>query len=830
MHAGRGRNKIRPPRRGVGNAEAVDFEANWQSLAESLRKIHTKEASQLSFEALYRNAYKLVLKKKGETLYYKVKEFEEEWLAGEVQPRILEVLSPSLIFAATSGQTITTDNEKVAAGDKLLGALKEAWEDHNLCMNMTTDVLMYMDRVYCKDFRKPSIFAASMSQFREHVLRTPLQLDSDQHTSLAQVLISVVLDQVYMDRKGDMIDRSLVKSCIYMLEGLYETEEEEESFKLYLTSFEPAFLKASEKFYREEGTSILRDADAGTFCRHAKRRLAEEEDRCRSTLSPLTLGKIKAVVETELIKNHLHEVISLTNSGVKHMIDNELISELGMMYDLSARVDPKKEELRRAVQARVVEQGTEINKATEAALKAPPRPSAPNGGKLDEEEKTTEKEKPLNQQTTAAIQWVDDVIALKQKYDTILTEAFQDDQGLQTALSRSFTDFINIFERSSEYLSLFFDENMKKGIKGKTENEVDMLLDKGITLLRYIQDKDMFERYYKKHLSKRLLMKRSISMDAERQMISKMKMEVGNTFTQRIEAMFKDMSVSEDLSRQYRTHVSQLGDRDPTRAEIDVNVLTSTMWPLEAMAPSYNDGEERPKCIFPTQIDRIRQGFEKFYLDKHSGRALTWQANMGTADLRAYFPNMKGTKKTRDINVSTYAMIILLLFNELPAGHSLTCEEIQAQTNMPLNELSRNLQSLALGPTNRRVLLKEPMSRDVKLSDTFLFNEGFYSPYQKFKISTVASGNKVEDSIERSETEKKNNDTRGGVIEAAIVRVMKQRKELAHQKLIAEVIHQLNTRFLPDVSMVKKRIESLIEREYLERIEEREPQAYKYLA
>ena len=67
---------------------------------------------------------------------------------------------------------------------------------------------------------------------------------------------------------------------------------------------------------------------------------------------------------------------------------------------------------------------------------------------------------------------------------------------------------------------------MKKGIKGKTENEVDELLDKGITLLRYIQDKDMFERYYKKHLSRRLLMKRSISMDAERQMISKMKLAI----------------------------------------------------------------------------------------------------------------------------------------------------------------------------------------------------------------------------------------------------------------------------------------------------------------
>ncbi len=59
---------------------------------------------------------------------------------------------------------------------------------------------------------------------------------------------------------------------------------------------------------------------------------------------------------------------------------------------------------------------------------------------------------------------------------------------------------------------------------------------------------------------------------------------------------------------------------------------------------------------------------------------------------------------------------------------------------------------------------------------------------------------------------------------------LRQRKELTHQKLIAEVIQQLTARFLPDVNMVKKRIESLIEREYLERIEDSSTPAYRYLA
>ena len=47
---------------------------------------------------------------------------------------------------------------------------------------------------------------------------------------------------------------------------------------------------------------------------------------------------------------------------------------------------------------------------------------------------------------------------------------------------------------------------------------------------------------------------------------------------------------------------------------------------------------------------------------------------------------------------------------------------------------------------------------------------------------------------------------------------------------MTEVIQQLSSRFAPDVQMVKKRIESLIEREYLERIEDKDPPAYRYLA
>lgn len=58
----------------------------------------------------------------------------------------------------------------------------------------------------------------------------------------------------------------------------------------------------------------------------------------------------------------------------------------------------------------------------------------------------------------------------------------------------------------------------------------------------------------------------------------------------------------------------------------------------------------------------------------------------------------------------------------------------------------------------------------------------------------------------------------------------RQRKELSHASLLTETISQLSAQFKPDVTMIKKKIESLIEREYLERIEDAALPSYRYLA
>ncbi|KAJ5653723.1 hypothetical protein N7490_000726 [Penicillium lividum] len=821
----RARHKIRAPRRGLASSQTDNYDAVWAVLSASLTEIHTKNASSLSFEELYRSAYRIVLMQRGADLYNNVKEHEAGWLHGTVRKLVTQSISATLIRAQSqnASELLDQSNERRAAGEKFLAVLKEAWEDHQLCMAMITDVMMYMDRIIALDHDKPSIYVVSMALFRDNVLSAPVRPDSD--LTVMDILKSTALFMVQLERAGHMIERPLVRHCTQMLEGLYETVKEEESSKLYLTIFEPAFLEASTEFYSAEGRRLLEIGDATVFCRIATQRIEEEHERARTTLSMLTETKILTLLDNELILKNIDEVVRLEGTGVRHMLDNDQIEALQRIYTLNARVDKKKTALSNAVNKRIVELGKEINRASIAPLGG--ATAQPNKD-AEKAKKGKEKERPVNQQTVLAIQWVDSILELKRQFDNVSANAFMDDQGLQSSIMASFSDFINLNSRSSEYLSLFFDENLKKGIKSKTENEVDILLDNGITMLRYIKDKDLFETYYKKHLSRRLLMKRSASMDAERQMISKMKLEVGNQFTQRIEAMFKDMTVSEDLTTSYKDHVARSADPDHKPVDLEINVLTSTMWPMEIMASS-KEGIVPSVCVFPREIDMLKQSFERFYLDKHSGRRLSWQASMGTADVRASFRRANGKVQRYELNVSTYALVILMLFNDVPDGESLTFEEIQSHTQIPPHDLIRNLQSLAVA-TKTRVLVKKPMSKDIQPTDCFFFNDEFQSPFVKVRIGVVSGGaNKVENTDQRKETEKKMAEERYGTIESAIVRIMKQRKTLTHTHLISEVLSQLSSRFVPEVTMIKKRIESLIDREYLDRVSE-DPPTYDYVA
>lgn len=88
---------------------------------------------------MYRGAYGLVLKKQGEQLYREVVNFETKWLQQTVQEQVKALVSQEML-QKNSSSTV----EKRFGGEKFLKSLKEKYNDHDNCMRMLSDVLLYL--------------------------------------------------------------------------------------------------------------------------------------------------------------------------------------------------------------------------------------------------------------------------------------------------------------------------------------------------------------------------------------------------------------------------------------------------------------------------------------------------------------------------------------------------------------------------------------------------------------------------------------------------------------------------------------------------------------
>ncbi|XP_066587748.1 cullin-3-A [Prorops nasuta] len=749
-------------------------ESIWALLKSAIQEIQKKNNSALSFEELYRNAYTMVLHKYGERLYTGLKEVVTNHLENKVREDVLRSLN-----------------------NNFLQTLNQAWNDHQTSMVMIRDILMYMDRVYVQQNEVDNVYNLGLIIFRDQVVR---------YGCIRDHLRETLLSMVARERKGEVVDRIAIKNACQMLMLLGIN-----SRQVYEEDFERPFLQQSAEFYRMESQKFLAENSASVYIKKVEARICEESERAKHYLDESTESRIVEVVEEELIKIHMKTVVEMENSGVVYMLKNHKTEDLGCMYKLFARVTDGLRTVCDCVSQFLKEQGRAM---------------------VQED----------NDASTNAVIFVQNLLDLKDRFDHFLHYSFNNDKIFKQMIASDFEYFLNINTKSPEYLSLFIDDKLKKGVKGMTEQEIEGILDKTMVLFRFLQEKDVFERYYKQHLAKRLLLNKSVSDDSEKNMISKLKTECGCQFTSKLEGMFKDITVSNTIMDEFKDHVLTSGTTNLHGVDISVRVLTTGFWPTQCATP---------KCSMPAAPRHAFEAFRRFYLAKHSGRQLTLQPQLGSADLNAVFngpkkdesscgslegsssssmsmPNTRSSNcsipRKHIIQVSTYQMCVLMLFNK---RDRLTYEEIQGETDIPVRDLVRALQSLAMGKATQRILLKNPRTKEIQPTHCFCINDSFTSKLHRVKIQTVAA--KGESEPERRETRNKVDEDRKHEIEAAIVRIMKARKIMPHNILVTEVTEQLKGRFLPSPVIIKKRIEGLIEREYLARTPE-DRKVYTYVA
>ena len=210
-------------------------------------------------------------------------------------------------------------------------------------------------------------------------------------------------------------------------------------------------------------------------------------------MHPSSFEKIIGEFLKEYIENHSATLLKMEGSGLLAMLRNENYPEIKLMFSLFKRCTGSLDALKAELKAFIVAEG----------------------------------QKQVRNESVGNEELIKNIIEFRQRMLDLHTKSLDKDPTIDLAIKNSFEMFINENEKTAKALVAYLDDQFKKDFKNNTEVEISEKVDKIIQIFRYLQDKDIFESFYKNSFAKRLLDQRRVLEDAEREVIKKLKEECG---------------------------------------------------------------------------------------------------------------------------------------------------------------------------------------------------------------------------------------------------------------------------------------------------------------
>ncbi|KAG6396316.1 hypothetical protein SASPL_142464 [Salvia splendens] len=652
----------------------------------------------------------------------------------------------------------------------MLRELVKRWLNHKIMVRWLSRFFYYLDRYFIARRSLPPLHDVGLTCFRDQVYQ-------ELHVKARDAVISLV-DQ---EREGEQIDRALLKNVldIFVEIGMGQMD-------YYDNDFEAALLTDTAAFYSRKASNWILDDSCPDYMLKAEECLKREKDRVAHYLHSSSEVKLLEKVQHELLSVYATQLLEKEHSGCHALLRDDKVEDLSRMYRLFSKIPRGLEPVANIFKQHVTAEGSALVKHTEDAAS----------------NKKAEKRDVVGLQEQV---FVRKVIELHDKFMAYVNDCFLNHTLFHKALKEAFEVFCNkgvAGSSSAELLATFCDNILKKGGSEKLSDEaIEDTLEKVVKLLAYISDKDLFAEFYRKKLARRLLFDKSANDEHERSILTKLKQQCGGQFTSKMEGMVTDLTLARENQASFEEYLSNNPNANPG-IDLTVTVLTTGFW------PSYKSFD----LNLPAEMVKCVELFREFYQTKTKHRKLTWIYSLGTCNI-----NGKFEPKTIELIVTTYQAAALLLFN---SADRLSYQEIMTQLNLSDDDVVRLLHSLSCA--KYKILNKEPSTKTVSPTDVFEFNSKFTDKMRRIKIPLppVDEKKKVIEDVDKD---------RRYAIDASIVRIMKSRKVLGYQQLVMECVEQLGRMFKPDVKAIKKRIEDLITRDYLERDKDN-PNLFKYLA
>mmetsp|Transcript_13518 Transcript_13518/g.15845 ORF Transcript_13518/g.15845 Transcript_13518/m.15845 type:complete len:774 (-) Transcript_13518:280-2601(-) len=675
-------------------------------------------------------------------------------------------------------------------GLPLMKEVVKMWKRHAILNKWMKKIFLYLDRYHVKAKNLPTLNEASLAKFKELVFDV-----------VKQPLANAMLDAVNREREGELVDADLFKECVVVFGAMGN------DLAVYKEAFQKPFLEQSQAYYRKKSQEWMQTDSTPEYLIKAEKALKEEEDRVNRYLEKTTMEVLLKECQIEILQVHETSLLEKSGSGCRAMLEQEKNEHLSLLFRLYENIERGLEPIAKIVKEHIARMGSEIITQRESALKVA---AVGKGGK---------QKGPSPSENNM---FVEALLDLHDKFRALVVDNFFSHTLFEKALKEAFEVFVNHDVgkmTNAELISTYCDRILQNP---GNENEMDEKLSKAVQLFSYLSDKDLFSEIYRNQLAKRILIKKKSTEYAEKAMIAKLKVRCGAQFTGKMEGMVKDLLTGETLKQKFRQYIRDKNPDDQAMnvgnesfvAGIDfsVDLLTTGWWP----------NFKKMELKYPENMTRCMEVYQNFYQAENNHRQIKWLHSLGQATVKGRF-----NKGDTSFFVTTLQAVCLILFNGHEPGSEesgdgwLEFQDIHEQLGCGEDMITKRvLHSLSCG--KYPILKKSGRPRKIDKTDKFAVNIKFHNKKKPrgFKIPMP--------SLEESHNPKKVEDDRSIAIEAAIVRIMKARKTLEHQELMSEVLRHLHF-FSPVPRTVKRRIEHLIEREYLRR-DENNPSRYIYIS
>ncbi|XP_059065457.1 cullin-1-like [Cryptomeria japonica] len=584
--------------------------------------------------------------------------------------------------------------------------------------------------------------------------------------------------QINKMREGESIlDGTLLKNVVSMLWDFGMD---------YYKDFEVAVFENTNIYYARKTASWICEYSCPDYLLKVVEYLRlEKETIAMHCVHRSSQTRYQEMVENELLCKYECQFLK-EDSNCHPLLKNDKMDDLSEMFNLFSGIDKGIQLMAKIFRQHVTRYGTSLVKhgrqRVGEAIKA-------NNGK---EMIASEKD-----------QFVRSIIQLHEKYMRCVEENFMNNRFFKNALMAEFQSFCNeqVAGNSIWELLVTFCDNILTN-RNMTYADVENSLDKVTKIFHFVHDKDMVTDFYRKKLAGRLFSHRSSNADYEKSMLAKLKFECGRQFTSKMEGKLTDWTLAMKTQSDFEEYLSQNPLHPCSGIEFSVTVLTYGFWPI------YKSPES---LVLPVEMVRHLESFKEFYNREKMNRRLTWKHSLGTCIIIGRFDQ----GDIQIVGTPCHASA-LLLFNET---ETLSFSQVKSQLNLNVEDTIALLNSLAC--SKYRILSKLPDNQSVKETDYFEINAKFSCNKRKIRLPPPTDN--VKENVGKCVFQDSHH-----MIDASIVRIMKSRETFAHKELVMQCTEQVKDMFKPDMKQIKRRIENLIDREYLERDKEN-PGMYNYL-